>query len=323
MSTTHTTKSTSDGRVLIVEQLGRKRHARPRPCRSGMGGLSQQQSSKRHNCHCTSHCEHASAECVFLRRCTHGDKATERSAAISFRCRTSQCLPVSLGVLFPRLGQRRRVSTTCKARIDSAALAPRDSHRLEKLRRRGFKVRMDYSPIRTNPDYLVFPGGVYLGRFSAATFADDLFPRTRRGRATARATGETISRGTTLSVDRESILGVQTYRRNDSEEPEQIVIGTNRAVYLLDQQGNEGTRLPGEARSPHVHDESLSARGPRPVCRALHPFHILWERFPRLTMEVVRDRILDRWSRTVRHDHPPGSALWIAGAALSTRGSVG
>lgn len=106
-----------------------------------------------------------------------------------------------------------------------------------------FEGPMDYSPIRTNPDYLVFPGGVYSVDFQQRRLLTIFAPESGDVVHSARDWRDDRQLEN-IVIDRESILGVETYRRSHSEDSEQIVVGTNRAVYLLDQQGNRELVFP-------------------------------------------------------------------------------
>ncbi len=109
-----------------------------------------------------------------------------------------------------------------------------------------FEGRLDYSNIRANPDYLVFPGGVY-----AMDFAQRRLPL-----LFSPAVGETVLsarewRGdgswVPLETDYQGTLGIpgiQTYRRNESGKSTQTVVGTDRAIYLLDHQGTTEFSVP-------------------------------------------------------------------------------
>lgn len=107
-----------------------------------------------------------------------------------------------------------------------------------------FRGVLDYSPVLTNPDYLVFPGGVY---------AVDFEQRHARLRY-APAVGEIVlgaqdwrdeMQRFQSSRDDKSIRGVETnYHRRTSTQPERTVVGTSQAISILDSQGNKEAVFP-------------------------------------------------------------------------------
>ena len=109
-----------------------------------------------------------------------------------------------------------------------------------------FEGRLDYSNIRANPDYLVFPGGVYTVDFVQRRLQLLFSP----------AVGETVLsardwRGdgswASLKDDRlgiQGIPGIQSYLRNESGKSSPIVVGTDRAIHLLDHQGTTEFSVP-------------------------------------------------------------------------------
>ena len=126
------------------------------------------------------------------------------------------------------------------------SIGPEDFASAGEQPRSRFEGRLDYSNIRANPDYLVFPGGVYAVDFAQRRLQLLFSP----------AVGETVlsardwrgdGQGAALVTDyqgTQGIPGVQTYLRNESGKFSQIVVGTDRAIYLLDHQGTTELSLP-------------------------------------------------------------------------------
>jgi hypothetical protein len=108
-----------------------------------------------------------------------------------------------------------------------------------------FSGPLDYSPIRSNPDYLTFPTGVY-----------DLDFENRQVRAIfTPANGEYVigarnwsddPQSESLIRDEKSVRGVETYQRLHSEKPNRVVVGTNQAIYVLNQDGHQECAIPVE-----------------------------------------------------------------------------
>ncbi|MCA9027325.1 MAG: hypothetical protein KDA86_19100 [Planctomycetaceae bacterium] len=228
----------SDGRILIVEQLGRK-HMHVRDL-AGHEWEEYRNNTLRE------------AQLSLLR--IRASSAPAHSEAMhtrgrSYRTISRYLVPVSAESMpaneswcfVPQLGQL--VGYDNAKREPIGRIGPEGFVPAGETPQTRFQGPMDYSPIRTNPDYLVFPGGVYSVDFQQRRLLTIFTPEAGEIVHGARDWRDDLQ-GTTLSIDRESIQGVETYRRSDTEDPGQIVVGTNRAIYLLDQQGNRELVFP-------------------------------------------------------------------------------
>ncbi len=126
------------------------------------------------------------------------------------------------------------------------SIGPEDFASAGEQPRSRFEGRLDYSNIRANPDYLVFPGGVYAVDFAQRRLQLLFSPAVRETVLSARewrGNGQWAA----LVADyqgTQGIPGIQTYLRNESGKSSQIVVGTDQAIYLLDHQGTTEFSVP-------------------------------------------------------------------------------
>lgn len=227
----------SDGQVLILEQLDRETMR----VRDGFG---QDVEQFRHLDLRETYAE--------LQKMTPpsalADSVAWHTSGQSYRNTSQSLIPISNHTLpygeawcfAPALGQLigyDYVSRKQIGRIGPEGFAPAGE-----TCRSVFQGSPDYSPLRANPDYLVFPHGVYFIDFEKRQVQKVFSPSADEAVRGAR----NWHNDPPISEDRKSVPGIATLKRGSSEESERIVVGTNRAVYILDKQGKREVVFPAQ-----------------------------------------------------------------------------
>lgn len=233
-------KFTSDGKILVVEQLDRET-VRVRDV-AGQDWEEFRDLDLRETYVKLQEIEAPSA--LADSEAWHTSGQSYRNTCQSLIPISNQTLPSGEAWCFaPKLGQLVGYDYVNRKQIGS--IGPDGFAPAGETCRSVFCGSPDYSPLRTNPDYLVFPDGVYAIDFEKRQVRKVFSP----------SAGE-IVRGARnwrddpvappISEDRKSVPGVATLKAGSTDQSERIVVGTNRAVYILDKQGKREVVFPAQ-----------------------------------------------------------------------------